>query len=238
MSSFLELVQDLHREIDGAGDPPATVAGLSGLQASMVAWVRSAWTDIQMENGGNWSFLMRDFTFNTVAATDTYAYGAVTDVDAAAFITRFQRWHIKDTTHRPTIYLLSAGSSTKSRLTYIGWDRFADLYHGSTVTSGKPIHITIDPRDRLVLGPNPNDVYVVEGEFVRSPQILTVDGDVPEVRTHFHEMIVFRAIAKYGFVHVVQEALARSADEYPARSGAFYSAYSLARGMRMGRPLA
>lgn len=213
MSTYLQLGQDLHREARYAGLAPTTLQNQLGQSADIAAWIKDAWSDIQRDYDGRWKFLWRKFTFNTVASTDTYAYGAVTDVDAAGAITRFHAWEIAGRREIPKIYLTSAGVSTERFLIFIDWDAFEQIYNIGTQNAAMPVHISIDPQDRLVLGPTPNDIYTVTGDFWRSPQELSADSDEPECPAHFHKAIVYQAMAKYGYSNVAQEAIMRANSE-------------------------
>src|SRR6478609_5639044 len=50
--NLLELVQMVHREagISQSNPVPETIEGLTGLSATIVNWVKQAWTDLQIEN--------------------------------------------------------------------------------------------------------------------------------------------------------------------------------------------
>jgi hypothetical protein len=214
VSTYLELVQDLFAEVDlTSASSPTTLVGATGEIASLARWVKTAWTEIQGRNGGTWRFLRRDFTFQTVSGTDTYAYGSVTDVDAAAVISRFRRWHVNDPNNPAKCYLTSSGIGTQYWLRYLAWESFQTLYKIGTQNNSTPAHITVNPQDELVLGPKPNGIYTVTGEFYRSAQVLSANSDTPEMHSDYHSLIVYKAMEKYGAANAAQEVMYRGEKE-------------------------
>lgn len=210
--NLLGIVQSIHQEAALPGAAPTTVAGQSGRAADLVRWAIEAYNDIQRERNGRWKWLRRKFTLNTVADTISYAYTDCTDVDAATPIARFRDWHF-DENEPPLIYLVSDGQSTERKLTIHPWAEFRDDYQVGTHTSAYPGWISRDVLNKLYLGPKPDGIYLVSGDFWRSNQILADDNDIPEMPTDYHMLIVYRAIVKYGFNIVAQEKLARARTE-------------------------
>jgi hypothetical protein len=100
----------------------------------------------------------------------------------------------------------------------------------------KPVVFSVDPQKNLWLGIIPDGIYVVGGEFYRTPQILSADTDVPLMPTKFHELIVYKTLRAYGIFMSAPEVIGR-ADEV---IGTLYA--SLANdqlpAMRSGPPLA
>ena len=58
-STFLELVQDVHKEFSLSGDPPASVLNQIGLFADLVRWTADAAYEIEASRG-NWNFMWSD----------------------------------------------------------------------------------------------------------------------------------------------------------------------------------
>jgi len=107
--TFLQLVQRLRQETAYADSGPSAVTSQTGAHLRAVNWVIEAWNEIQNRHA-NWRWLRADFTFNTSASTEEYAYGSVTDVAASAVITRFKSWLIKDPRNPPRCYLTASGA--------------------------------------------------------------------------------------------------------------------------------
>lgn len=214
--TYLELVQALYAETTLPGSPPTAVTGQIGDKADICRWIAQAWTDIQLDQGGDWRWLRRAFTLTTTPSQSTYAYDAVTDVDAAAPISRFSRWVLDDEYAPSKIYLQSAGIAAQRYVNFLPWEWFQQIYRigANNTQEGPPVHVTIDHQDRLQLGYTPDAAYVYTGEFYRGPQTLAADGDVPEMPSRFHMAIVYRAMRKHGYRIVAPEVLERAREEY------------------------
>jgi len=210
MSNFLELCQRTAREAGIAGIGPSTTLGQTGELANVVRWVQSAYREIQNRHGGHWRFLRHGFTLDTVADTDTYAFTAATDSTTASAITRFSSWRFQDRIKPPTIFLTSAGSGTQTWMIFAKWEPFGQIYQFSNQIPAYPAHITIKFTDEIVLGPIPNDIYTVTGEYWRSAQELAADDEVPEMPIQFHDLIVWYAIEHYGYNEAAAESLAHA----------------------------
>ena len=128
---------------------------------------------------------------------------------ASDAIARFKRWRIMDRNDPPKIYLTSAGVGTQTWLTYLDWDDFKAIYRIGTQNSGYPAHIAIDPQKNLILGPAPNDIYTVTGDFVRGAQVLSANDDEPDMPSDYHDLIVYEAMQDYGYFESAPEVLAR-----------------------------
>ena len=115
-----------------------------------------------------------------------------------------------DLEDRPKCYLSSGGVGGEYWLIYIPWEQFKVLYKKGTQNNGQPIHITVDNAENIVLGPKPDAVYVVSGDFQRGVQVLAADGDIPDMPTNYHDLIVYRAIEKYGANSVAPEIFNRA----------------------------
>lgn len=210
MSTFLELCQQTAREVGIAGSGPLTTVNQEGELADVVRWVRDSWTEIQNRNGGHWRFLRHGFTLTTAAGDDTYAYSDAIDTTTGLAIDRFSEWRFADRTFPPTIYLQASGTGTQNWLIFAQWEPFSQIYRISTQVDSYPAHITINPQDDIVFGPQPNDIYVTTGEYWRSAQQLTADSDIPEMPVQFHKLIVWYAIENYGYYESAQEVISRA----------------------------
>ena len=72
MSSYLELVQQLHRDCGAAGTEPAAVTGLTGEAKRLANWIKRADEYVQLK-WVNWKFLRMTYSVATVASTATAA---------------------------------------------------------------------------------------------------------------------------------------------------------------------
>jgi hypothetical protein len=227
MKTFLEHCQAVCREAGIAGGESAitTVVSQSGINARIVSYVRQAWIEIQnrhQSTGLNWRWMRVGFTLTTAADDDTYSFGDATDDITSSAITRFRNWAIKDYDDPPKIYLQSSGSGTQTWLTYLDWNDFKYLYRVGTQNSSYPAHITINPQNQIVLGPVPNGIYIVQGDYMRGAQSLSADSDVPDLPAEcevFEDAIMFRALSKYGLYTNAVEAITAGEDGYATYIG-------------------
>jgi len=214
---------------------PATVTGQTGNLLDAVDWAADAYTELQ-NSKETWRWLRSKFSISTIAMKEEYAPEDCFDTRLSATLTRLSRWSVSDPYNSPKCYLASSGVGAQYFLQYISWDAFCALYRIGNITNAAPCHITIDPQNNIILGPTPNDVYTVTGEYQMSPQILANDGDIPEMPKQFHMLIVYEAMRKYAGDQLAQEAMVRATNE----GGAMRSHLELNQlpSWRQGRPLA
>lgn len=207
MATYLSGVQKLAIEC-GLTSLPTTTASQTGEFRRFVEWYKDSWTRIQQRL--NWRWQRHGFSLPTVASTQAYAYTAATDTTDAETISRFREWRIEDIHDPPKIYLTSGGASGQRWMTYTPYEWFASVYMIGSQSEGYPAHITIDPRDRLLLGPTPDAVYTLTGDYIRSAQILADDSDIPEMPTEYHDLIWQFAMFNYGMFEAAPEAVQRA----------------------------
>lgn len=211
--TFLQLANALAREAGVTGNASAIAAVLNqtGEANRLVNWIKQTHNEIQDRHNGDWRWLRSKFTVNTVASTDTYAPTACTDSRLSATISRFSHWIPFDDQGAANIkrYLTSAGVGGEVWLVNIPWSYFMSIYRRGTQNPGQPIHVTIDPQNNLVLGPVPDDIYTISGEYQMTRLEFSADSDVPEMPAQFQDVIWMRALEKYGRFHAAPEVLAR-----------------------------
>jgi len=180
--TFLELCQMVSRESGTAsGSLPSSVVGQTGRLLKIVSWTASAWTQIQNHRNA-WLWMRGEFSGTTTAPTAKY-------MPASWGLTRHAAWITDDDS--ATIYLQSAGVADEGPLIHILWKDYRQRFGRGTQVAGKPTHYAISPAGEFCLGPIPDDVYVVNGEYRKSPQSLTANSDVPEMPARFHELVAW-----------------------------------------------
>ncbi len=201
MSTYLQLCSKLRQQATDSGTGPSTVVGQTGELARFVTWIADSYTEIQQEK--EWRWLRKSFTVNTVASDGEYAYTDCTDTVTLAAISRFSSWY----KHEFKCYLSSAGVGGEYPLHWLPWEHFRARYRYGTQTDGPPCHVSEDPTQKFVLGPEPDAVYVVSGDYQKGPQTLAANADEPEMPSRFHDLIVYDAMIRYGLNRVAPEAL-------------------------------
>ena len=200
---FLALCQALVRKV-GISGRITTTAGQTGEMGDVVGWIDEAWLDLQRKNT-NWDWMRYDFTVNSVAAQRAYAPTACTDVELGSAITSFSKWH-KDTLR---IYHTATGRSSETFLNELPYKVFRDVYQLATEQSGPPDTFAVRPRDKsLLLGPMPDGIYTVWGDYQRAPRSLSGNTDVPDLPEEYHWLIVHLAAQKYATFEAAPEVLA------------------------------
>jgi len=196
--TFLQLVTRSWQEMGISGDAPTTVVSQTGEKKRVVDWVANAYRDICDEKE-EWRFLRSAFTVNTVSGTEDYLPSDCTDSKLSAAITAdsFAKWVItKFDTFR--IYLTANGSDNQQQIWNRDFQWFRYQYQLQSRSDSQPIEFAIrDEDEAILLGPTPNDVYTVTGEYYRVAPDLALDADVPLFPARFHLAIVWRALRSY-----------------------------------------
>lgn len=205
MSTYLELCVDLRGEAVDSGSGPSAVTGQSGELARYVKWIKDGWVDIQ-NSREDWKWMRKSFTVQTVASDGEYAYGDCTDTVTAVAIARWARWY----KHEFKCYLTSSGVGAEGQLIWTEWDQFRRKYRYGTQNDGPPVHVSQDPTGKFCLGPKPDGIYTVSGDYQIGPQVMTADADEPEMPSRFHRLIVYEALSRYGGHRVAPEAIMRA----------------------------
>ena len=192
MSTFLELVQEVAEESGTIpiASLPSTVSGADGRVLRCVNWTNKAYQAIQRSRT-DWRWLKADFSGKTTAGIRQYISS-----DA-----RFRHW-IVDEDNIPfpsfTCYTDAEGQDQEQPIYYVPWHYFRATYQrGSQAaeTGEKPLRISIDDADQLVVYPTPTTATTnILGRFYKKPQTLTLDTDVPEMPESYHPAIKWRAL--------------------------------------------
>lgn len=191
MATFLSLVQDTERESGTMPSLLSTTVGQTGRHQRFVKWVQQAWEELQSERE-DWRWMRASFSGSVIAGTVTYDPGALG-------ITRFGSWvHETLQGNDFTLWVTADGQSTEGYLRFVPWEDFRRLYMvgAHTTTTGTPTIITVTPDDDLRIWPIPDAACTMRGEYMKSPQSLSADADIPELPTQFHHAIRLRALLK------------------------------------------
>lgn len=207
MSTYLQLCTYLRQETTDSGAGPSAVTGNTGELARIVRWIEQEYTELQQEK--EWRWLRKSFTVSATSGDGAYEYGDCTDTVTSAVISRFSSWYPNSF----KCYLTSGGVGGEYALRWLPWDDFRRIYRYGTQTNAPPYHVSEDPTQAFVLGPIPDATYTVSGDYQKGPQILAADGDIPEMPTRYHMLIVYEALLKYGFHSAAPEALQRAVAE-------------------------
>lgn len=203
--NYLALVNRMRRECGVSGSDLTTIVGVTGESQRCSEWVQQSWVEIQ-EEYAEWSWMRKNVSFQTVQGQQSY-----TTTDAA--VTDLASWS-KDSFR---CYLTSAGYPNEMHLTTMDFASFRDFYIFNTfrTSQSRPISISENPADKsILLGPVPNDIYTIVGEYFSTPIVLAADADIPSMPTRFHMAIVYRAMQAYALYEAAPEVLTRGQTGY------------------------
>lgn len=199
MATFLELANRVASDSATADEGAiSTVVGQIGRKAKIVRWTKEAWLQIQNAHRA-WGWMQSEFTGSTVAGTARYAGADFNDAFDAVAIARFSQWNCRGAgENRIKLYEPAIGLAGAGPLRFEDWTTFYALRMNNGAASAKPAVFSIDPQNRLVLSPTPDDAYTVIGPYRKSAQAFAADIDTPDMPADFHDIVVSVALQLLG----------------------------------------
>lgn len=184
MSTFLELVQELHGETGAAGRAPTTVASVTGEAARLVRWIKKANLSVQ-DLWENWKFLRCEYSQTLTSGTNTLAAPTVPNAIGSGM------WDLS------TFKIQRVGESFASQLLAVEYDDVKDEIIDTT--SSTPWRVVVMPDNSLRFEGTPNAADVITADFYREPvrTELAVDGDESSIPTKFQQVIIGKALMYY-----------------------------------------
>lgn len=179
----------------------------------VIGWVDDEHRKIQVAQP-HWKWMRRHFQLLTVSGTDEYAYdhAGMTDVETAAPISRFSRFYGDQLLFKS--YLQSAGVGSEGWVTFYKWDDWRLVYDIGTIAAGPPAGITIMPNRKLKIGPEPDAIYVVSGDYQLSTFNFTANEDEPEFPEAYHDLLWLGAIRRLAAYKAAPELWAEVKAQY------------------------
>lgn len=184
--TYLELVQEVVRlaDISDSGGPTTTV-GQTGDYLQAIKYVTAAHEEIQ-GMFFDWDFLWGAATFDTSAALATYSGASDLGI-----------WDVA------RIYY------NASKLRRVIWQDYVP-----EEVSGAPAFFTIQPDNKILIGPTPDGTYTITYDYYKVGKTLTADADVPYIPSRFQRVIVGRALMLYGNFESAAEAKVQGQELY------------------------
>ncbi len=183
--------------------PLTTAENQSGEILQVVNWVKQSWLEVQLAQS-NWDWMNADFSFQTEAGKQEYL---VSEANA----TNFSKW-LPDTFR---IYKASIGKGDDTFLEEDSWQSFRDLYMFGVQQPNKPSVFAIRRRNKsLCMGPIPDDIYTVYGEYQKAATALVEDEDIPGMPQDYHMLIVHAARMKYAAFENAPEVWAEASKDF------------------------
>jgi hypothetical protein len=207
-----------------------TVVGASGSLGRVVNWVGDAWIDVQ-ELHDDWSWMRSSnllgagVSFPTVAGKASYPLGLNPsdfggdfggDLAGAGAVgvdpDLFGKWDCETFRSFPTAVGFQ-GEEFLDEIPYDAW-RNAYMLGAQRAVQTRPVVIAIGPDQSLCLGPPPNGLYTVTGDYFVAPTAMVADTDIPVgLPTRFQLLIVYKAMVKYGGYEAAPEVSQRGSSE-------------------------
>ncbi|MHC4704025.1 MAG: phage adaptor protein [Planctomycetota bacterium] len=180
MSTYLELVAELHEEVGAAGIAPTAVTGQQGEAQRLVNWIKRADEFVQLK-WVNWKFLRNEFTAgNTTTAS----------VNTLAAPTGLKYWDEK------TFKITYPGETEKYPLPVVEYDKIKSDILDET-TESVPDRVILMPDGSLKFEPVPDGVYTIHADYYVRPTLLAASADVSAIPEGFHRVILGRAMILY-----------------------------------------
>ena len=210
--NYLQLVQRLRSEVGASGTGPSSVISQIGQPQRLVDWINTAWLEIQGVHN-TWNWMRKPFAWETVANVGDYLPSAITNTLTGSVMTDMRYWY-KDTFR---CQKKSIGIQDEQWLVEWEYNVFRNTYRFNVQVASRPVVFAENPQGKaLMLGPYPNDVYIVTGEYQQRPYSLVANDDVPNIPDYYHMAIVYKAMEYYGLYEAAPEVLARGQQKYQA----------------------
>lgn len=220
--TFLQLCQRAVVEC-GVSGTISFVTGQTGSLGRIVNWVAEAWLDIQVEHDDwDWmrapllssgSVLTGGFAFQTVAGQWSYPIGngAGTVGIGPTRFGNYDRWSFRcSTTAQGFLDETQFGED----IPYQAW-RDGYMLGANRLLQTRPTVVAIGSDQSLNLGPPPNGLYTITGDFFVSPTRMVMEPDVPPgLPDRYHMLIVYGAMRKYAGYEAASEVMERGTREY------------------------
>lgn len=180
MSTYLELTQDLHREVGAAGVAPTTVIGQKGEADRLTKWIREADLYVQLL-WVTWRFLWDQFDSSNVTTASVNALAAPADLNF---------WDFK------TFKIIEPGETDQNILASVEYDMIKrDILDTSEDIPSRAI---VMPDNDLQFEPIPDDAYTILADYYVKPTPLAANADVSAIPEEYHQVILGRAMILYG----------------------------------------
>ena len=183
-----------------------TVVAQTGEARLFVGWVTTAWTDIQRLHQ-NWGFMRTEASWETISGQAIYtpAQCGITPGTHRIWATQTFR-----------NFLTTTGTDTEVHMEPVSYDNWRNMYRygANRSLATQPRHFAITPAKAVAVGPFPNALYTVTGDYWTAPVNMSLDADVPTIQIEDFMVIVYKAMMSYGVFESAPEVLQHGEDGY------------------------
>lgn len=230
--NYLELVNAAARDggLVSKQNRATTLVDASGITEKLAAFVEQAWRLIQLQRN-DWEFRRGDFSHALVIGQAGY-----TPLELG--ITRCSRFasdiNIEGFTPH-SIYDAAIGAADTCPLYQISPEVWESAYGRGVQTQQRPTDYSLR-RGVFCVGPHPDKAYIVQGQYWKGAQSLSLDADEPELPEDFHDVIKWKALMLYSGQDGALNDRELARMEYAALMGRLVSEQT--RSVDMGPPIA
>ena len=202
MSTYLELCQDMARDVGIPGDGPSSVTStsLSEEENAVVRYIKTADQDIQ-SRWFDWDYLCSEATITASSGTSTLTSSN------SGFQSSLGNWRLDS-------FVWNKSSDDYQILEYVPWNEYREDYKYGTIDSDIPEVFTVKPDNTIDLYPPPNASVAVSAEYWSTPTLLSSDSQVSEIPARFHRIIIARAKMFYAENEDAPEIMVSSLSEF------------------------
>lgn len=215
MSTYLELCQEMAREVGIPGSGPTTVSGQTGELGDIVRYIRDADLDIK-RRWHDWNFMWASTTNTTSVGNRTLTSSNPSDLGY---------WNVDKIVY-------NYNSDDFVFLEYCEWEEYALKYKFGTVDNDEPFLFTIRPDRVIEVYPPAAQSKSVYLEYWKKPIAMTTDSDESIVPEEFHRLIIVRAKIYYAEHEDAPEVLVASTAEFEDLMDNLESGYGRKQSMR------
>lgn len=198
----------------GVSGTMTTTIGQTGELLRIVQWVDQAWEELQTEHD-DWNWMRssqllgggQGMSFVTVAGTAAYPLGTGAGT-TGVLLANFTKWD------RETLrsYTTLVGTSDEMTLEEVSYDTWRDGYMLGALRTvqTRPYVFAVAPDETICLGPPPNSLYTVTGDYFRAPTVMALDADTPTgLPASHHLAIVYKMMMAYAGYEAASEVFQR-----------------------------
>jgi hypothetical protein len=195
--NFLEIAKRVRQECGISGDGPAAVQSQVGMSAKLVAWVQTAYEEVQSLQP--WRYNWAEHTQALTAGVAVYAPVNDWGLDFRELAT--------DPIY---VYRTQDGPRSKHWLCHVSWAEMRDM--AQVGIQGVPVYCAMRPDTTIQFHPEPQDGMTAVIEYIKNPDTLVDNLDIPLMPARYHMAIVWRAVM-YWCTHDENTALYGAANQ-------------------------
>lgn len=197
MSTYLQLCQDMARDIGipGSGPSSVTSTSLSEEENAVVRHIKNADLDIQ-SRWFDWMFLWKEATMTSSSGTSTLT--SPSDIG---------NWNVD-------LVVWDKGTDNNLQLEYMPWGEYFEMYKMGVSDDNDPEVFSVKPNNVIDLYPTPISNTSVYAQYWQIPTELAADSDVSAIPARFHRIIIARAKVYYAENEDAPEVLSGSLAEF------------------------